>query len=224
MWRVVAPGACRPRSGASRSGYACALPYQAAFFFFFLSGMVRASTTAVRVRAWVRGCVGTCASTVFVIGALAVTGAFVFAVMVSLIVRCRAKNGQGNERRGDMCVPCASPSVQMRAVHLDGGESSRSPYLSTEDWQPFGRGHGRALLLTSRCMFVFFSAGGTGEDELVLHGVKGVHGGALRQPPEDDVRVPLLLGHLPPGVLRGLHGDVHDLLGEQPKAQVSLVS
>lgn len=58
---------------------------------------------------------------------------------------------------------------------------------------------------------------GAGEDELVLHGIEGVHGRALRKPAEDYVRVPLLLCHLPPGLLRRRHGDVHDLLGERAR-------
>lgn len=109
----------------------------------------------------------------------------------------------------ETCVPCASPTGEQRNFVC----RPCGFHLSVVFWLPFGQRYRRALVLTFRHVARFLLCG-AGEDELVLHGVESVHGGALRQPPEDDVRVPLLLRHLPPGVLRGRHGDVHDLLGE----------
>lgn len=62
-----------------------------------------------------------------------------------------------------------------------------------------------------------------GKNELFLHGIENVDGGAVRQHAQDVVRLPVLFGHLPPGLLRCLHGYVHGLLGEKNKIYLMLL-
>lgn len=97
-------------------------------------------------------------------------------------------------------------------VDVDPGSRSVDGDRDTHTVEHTGLARTDITLCSS--LSVCLSCVSSGQDELVLHGFQHGAGGALRQRAEDPVRLPILFGHLPPGVLHRRDGHVHDLLGE----------